>query len=143
MIVVSYGSHLLYNLMHVWKVLCILAYLAILQGITRLPTWVHRIITELLILEKSRKHINTEPIHATIEPEAQNIVHRFPYIRIAPVQIGLFHIECVHVILPRLLIKLPGRATEITKPTIRWTTTRRRVSPDVPITFFVRTTRTR
>ena len=128
--------------MYVWQILRIVTQLARLKGITRLPTRVHWIITELLILEQPRKYINAEAIDAPVEPEAQHIIHRLAHAWIAPVQIGLFHIEYVQVILSSLLVKLPGRTAEIAQPVIGRTTTRSRVSPDVPVTFFVCAVRT-
>ncbi len=123
--------------MYTRLVLSIAAHLTGIGGIARLPLRIHRIIAELLILEQPREYIDAEAIDAPIEPEAQDIIHGLAHPGIAPIQIGLFHIEQMQVILPGTLIELPGRAAKPARPVIGRTTIRSRVAPDVPVAFLV------
>ena len=47
-----------------------------MPGLVRLPCGVRRIVAELVVLDQQPKHIDAEAIDATLQPEAQYIVHR-------------------------------------------------------------------
>ena len=123
--------------MHIRQVSRVETHLASGRRITRLPIWVHRVITELLIFEQHPEHIDAEAIDAPVEPEAQDIIHRLAHLEIAPVEIGLLHIEQVQVVLSALFVEVPGRTAKPARPVIRGTTIRSRVAPDVPVAFLV------
>src|SRR5438132_7769635 len=102
------STHLLHNSMHARLVYDVVFQQAGIEGITWLPQRIHRIITELLILEKHLERVYTEAINAPVEPEAHNIKHRLAYLGITPIQIRLFHIVQMQVVLPSEFIELPG-----------------------------------
>src|SRR5215211_7634348 len=65
-------------------------------------------------------------------------VHRLPYIRVAPVEVGLLHVEGVQVVLPPLFVPLPSATpAEVTLPVVRRPAAGRRFPPDVPVPFGV------
>src|SRR5215471_7861572 len=142
-IAIRYGTHLSHDLVYAWQVLVVVAQLASSGWITRLPNRIHRIITELLILEQPRKYVDAETIDATVEPEAQDIIHSLANLLVAPVQIRLFHIELVQVVLPGVFIELPGRPVKSADPVIGWTSIGGRITPGIPVAFFVVAARTR
>src|SRR5437588_3190791 len=107
-IAIHHGTHLSHDLMDTRLIQSVEALLASIGWITRLPIVVHRVIAQLLIFEQPAEEVDAEAIDATVEPEAQDIVHGLAHLLIAPVQIRLFHIEEVQVVLPGLLIELPG-----------------------------------
>src|SRR5215469_18516241 len=47
----------------------------------------HRLIAKLWIFKQSRYCVKPEPGDTTVEPEAQNVEHRFFYIWIAPIEV--------------------------------------------------------
>ena len=131
------GTYLSHDLVNARLISRMEVKLANIWRIARLPIRVHWIIAELLILEQQPENVDAETIDAPVEPEAQHIIHCLTHTGIAPVQIGLLHIEQVQIVLPCLLVKLPGRAAKITRPVIGRTTIRCGVTPHVPVAFLV------
>src|SRR5713226_471283 len=106
--------------MNAWLIFSIVSELASRGWIARLPIGIHWIVAHLFIFDQHPEDIDAETIDATLQPEAQDIVHGLTHVGIAPVQIGLLHIKHVQVVLPCLLIELPGRPAKETGPVIRW-----------------------
>src|SRR5258708_1631822 len=131
------GTHLSHDLVYARLVSRVAAQPAISGWITWLPLRIHRVIAELLILEQTRECVNAEAIDPSVQPEAQDIIHRLAHLLIAPIQIRLFHIEQVQVILPGVFIELPGRLAKPAHPVIGGTAIGGWVSPDVPGAFLV------
>ena len=137
------GTHLSHDLVYTRQVFSVASYLLGVGGITRFPLRIHWVITELLIFEQHPEDVDAEAIDATVQPEAQDIIHSLAHPGIAPIQIGLFHIEQVQVVLPGGFIELPGRTAKPARPVIGGTATGGRVAPDVPVAFLVRPAGTR
>src|SRR5205807_7001872 len=77
-IVIQNGAHLSHDLVYTRKVFCVASYLSGVGGITRLPLRIHWVITELLIFEQHPEDVDAEAIDATVQPDAQDIIHRMP-----------------------------------------------------------------
>ena len=77
------------------------------------------------------EHIQTEAIHAAIQPEAKSFQLRLSDGRVAPVDIRLFFGEQVQVILAGGGIEFPGFPAKGGRPVVG------SVFPDVPIPFRV------
>src|SRR5207237_6154349 len=98
-IVIQSGTHLSHDLVYTRQVFSVASYLTGVGGITWLPLRIHWVITELLIFEQHPEDVDAEAINATVQPEAQDIIHSLAHLGIAPIQICLFHIELVQVVL--------------------------------------------
>src|SRR5215472_13128847 len=55
----------------------------------------HGLIAKLWIFKQSWYCVKAEPGDTSVEPEAQNLEHRFFYIWVAPIEIGLLFIKLV------------------------------------------------
>jgi len=64
------------------------------------------------------RHVDPEPVHATVQPEPQDVLELGAYPRVGPVQVGLLDIEEVQV---PLAVGYPGpsRAAERALPAVR------------------------
>ena len=78
-----------------------------------------RVIREAFGLRNNVDGVQPETIHALIEPPAHHRIKVFAYLRVRPVQIGLFLEENVQVELLRGFVPLPGGAAEFGSPVIR------------------------
>ena len=95
-----------------------------------------RIVPELFILDQMMNCVHSEAVDAALEPESENVAHRLPDGRIAPVQIGLFLQKRVVVVLPRPVVEGPRGASEFALPIIRRAAIRPSVAPDVPVSLW-------
>src|SRR4029453_18882670 len=98
---------------------------------------VRRIIAPLIIFDELAQRIYSEAVNATVEPEAQHVKHGGLHPRMAPVEIGLFLEISMKVVLLGCPIPFPGAAAKHTDPVIGWSTIRRWVVPQIPITLRV------
>ena len=78
-----------------------------------------RVIREAFGLRNNVDGVQPETIHTLIEPPAHHRIQVFAYLRVRPVQIGLFLEENVQVELLRGFVPLPGGAAEFGSPVIR------------------------
>src|SRR5579863_3267670 len=85
-IVIHHGTHLPHDLVYTRLVFGKPSELTSIGKIAWPPIRVHGIITKLLIFEQQPDHIHTEAINATVQPEAQDIIHRLADLLIAPIQ---------------------------------------------------------
>src|SRR5579884_1850953 len=134
-------THLLHDGMHPWLVDGVLFYHTRIGEIAWLPGWIDSVIAEVLILEEHFQRVYTKAINTSLQPEAQDLIHSLTNVGVAPIQIRLFYIIGVQVVLPGLLIKLPGWPAKPAHPVIGRTTIGSRIAPDVPVAFPVRPAR--
>ena len=106
-------------------------------GLVRSVARVRWIVAKLRILDQVPDHVDPETIHALVEPEAQNVLHRRAHILVAPVEVGLFGEKSVVIILAARLVPLPGAAAEIAHPVVGRAAAWRRITPDIPVAFRV------
>ena len=78
-----------------------------------------RIIWEAFGLRNNVDGVQTETIHALIQPPAHHCIQVFAHLRVCPVQIGLFLEENVQVELLRGFVPLPSGAAKFGSPVIR------------------------
>src|SRR5262249_31813917 len=104
---------------------------------------IRRIVAPLIVLDQMPQHVDAKSIDAAIEPEPQHVVHRRPYFGIPPVEIGLLFQERVVVVLPGWLVELPGAATELTEPVVWRSAIRGGITPQIPVSFWIRAARAR
>ena len=67
----------------------------------------NRIIVQVRIFEESRDRIHAKSCRATIQPEAQHVIHCFAHFWVAPVQVRLLNIEIVVIPLSGLGVEGP------------------------------------
>ena len=105
------------------------------------------IVVQVRIFVEARDCIDAEACNAALHPEVEHAIHGLVNFGIAPVEIGLLHIEIVVVVLARLLIPLPRRVAKPRLPVIRRLAFIRRclafaIAPDVPVAFGIVARRT-
>jgi hypothetical protein len=91
-----------------------------------------RVVVQVGVFEKTGDRIETKAGDAFVEPEAHDVVHGFAHFWIAPVEVGLLHVEVMVIVLARRGVEGPCRVTEpglpvVGRPTIL------AVPPDVPV----------
>ncbi len=96
------------------------------------------VIAKFRILRDLVDDVDPEAVDAPVEPEVQDAMHRRRYFGIVPVEVGLLWRERVQVVLPGALVRRPGGSDrgEGRAPVVRRAAVRRRISPDVPVTFW-------
>src|SRR5436853_3739263 len=77
-----------------------------------------RVVAKEQVFGEYGARIDTETIDTAPHPEAQYIGHGCPNFGVAPVQIGLLPQERVIIVLPTLLVPLPGTTAETALPVI-------------------------
>jgi hypothetical protein len=102
-----------------------------------------RRIGQRQILAEHVDDVHAEAVDAPVQPPAHHVVHSGADVRVLPVQVGLLAGEDVQVVLPGLLVPLPGRPGEVRLPVGRLRTggtgdvARPRVAPPVPVALRV------
>ena len=89
-----------------------------------------RVVPQLRVLDHHVHRIHAEAVHASVEPEADDVLHRGHDLRVAPVEVRLLRVERVQVPAAALLVAAPGRASEHGFPVVRRAVDGR---PDVPV----------
>src|SRR5439155_1668461 len=102
-----------------------------------------RVVVNIGILKQSRDGIEPEPRRASLEPEAQGVVHGLADLRIPPVQVRLFRIKVMVVILICRRVQLPGGMAKPGLPVVGRLAGFLSVAPDVPVALGICTRRTR
>ena len=93
-----------------------------------------RVVTEFRVLHQEVGHVDAEPVHPAVEPEAHHPMHRRLHRGVAPVEVGLLGQEGVQVVLAGGRIPLPGRPAEHGLPVVGRRPAGAGVPPHVPIT---------
>ena len=60
--------------------------------------------------------VHAEAVDTAVEPPAHDVVHRAPYLRVLPVQVGLLPVEQVQVVLARWSDPIPTPSRRRTSP---------------------------
>ena len=79
-----------------------------------------RFVSQTLILEQRRHHVQPKSSDVAVEPEAHDVRYRPLDRRIAPVQVGLLLVISAVIELPPRRDPLPSRAEEAAGPIVRW-----------------------
>ena len=82
---IHHRPHLTDHLMNVRLVGRIDLQVAIDVRLVRLPRWIGRVVAELLILNQQPKHVDTDAINTSIQPESHRVPHREAHLGISPV----------------------------------------------------------
>lgn len=77
--------------------------------------------------------VHTEPVDPAPKPEPDDLVDVFPNFGILPIQVRLLLREQVQIVLPDLVVPLPGTAPERRAPVVRHLSRRRCILPDVEV----------
>ncbi len=86
-----------------------------------------------VVLDQSTGHVDSEATDPAVQPEAQDPVELLDHGRVAPVEVGLFRQEQVHVVLAGGLVEGPGRAAEVADPVVGRAAVGARSGPDVVV----------
>ena len=89
-----------------------------------------RVVPQLRVLDDHVHRIHAEAVHASLEPEADDVLHRGHDLLVAPVEVRLLRVERVQVPAAAPLVSAPGRASERGFPVVRRAVDGR---PDVPV----------
>ena len=92
-----------------------------------------RVVAQLLVLDHHVAHVDPEPRHAAVPPEAHDVVELAPHLLVPPVQVGLGRLEVVQEVLAAGLVELPGRAAEDADPVVGQPAVGLGVGPDVVV----------
>ena len=92
-----------------------------------------RVVAQLLVLNHHVAHVNAEPGHAAVPPEAHNVVELAAHVLVPPVEVRLRRLEVVQVVLAAGLVEVPGRPAENAGPVVRQPAVGLGVGPDVVV----------
>ena len=92
-----------------------------------------RVVAQLLVLDHHVAHVDPEPRHAAVPPEAHDVVELAPHLLVPPVQVRLRRLEVVQEVLAAGLVEVPGRAAEDAGPVVGQPTVGLGVGPDVVV----------
>src|SRR5207302_1342108 len=76
------------------------------------------IVPQLRIFHYKVSDVDAEAVDSAIQPESKYIQHRLAHRRITPVQIRLLAKKRMQIVLPSVLVPLPGGATEDAQPVV-------------------------
>ena len=91
------------------------------------------LVAGAVALDQVRDRVQTEPVDAHVEPEAQDLQHLCAHGGVVEVQVRLVAEEPVPVVLPRLLIPRPVRLLGVGEDDARARVEPRIVAPDVVV----------
>ena len=116
------GAHFLHDLMHARLVVGLrLIQLRVAVGVDhRLAVLVldYAFIGQLGILEEVDDCVEAKAAHATLQPEAHDVLEGLMYFGVVPVQVRLLDVELVVVILARRWVPLPGGVAKVRLPVV-------------------------
>ena len=129
--------HLLHNAVHLRLIGRIRRNQRVVRQLVEVVIRIWRVVAERRVFDQMPEHIDTEAIHAPVQPEAHGRIHGGAHLRMPPIEIRLLRQKGVIVILRGGFIPGPGGATEHTQPVVRRRAVWLGVLPDVPITLGV------
>src|SRR5690606_34856483 len=90
-------------------------------------------VAQLPVLYEVPDNIHPEAIHAFVQPKSHYVKHGFLYVRVPPVQVGLFFKETMIIVLLGVVVPFPGITAKYAFPVVWWTTVGLAIMPDIPI----------
>ena len=99
----------------------------------RVPRPDLRVGAQSVVFDQGASHVDPEAVDPSFQPETEDPVEFVDHRWVAPVEVGLFGEEQVHVVLARSLVQSPGWATEIGDPVVRRAAVGVRIGPHVVV----------